>query len=268
MNASAQPATLGERLSLTGKTALVTGASRGIGAAIARELDAAGARVALSARRKDDLAALAATLQHDPVVLPADLSTTDAATELASAAIDALGSVDVLVNNAGIALGLGPAQFLTPAIVDELFAVNVRSSMLLAGLLADHMTGHGGGSIVNVASGVAGTGVPYTAAYTATKGALESMARALAAEWGPSGVRVNTVRPGIVDTDMGAFIMADEHTHAFYNGQVPLGRVARPEEVAHLVAFLASPAAGYITAQSFDIDGGWGATRSLLPPSA
>ena len=198
-------------------------------------------------------------------MLPADLSSADAAAGLASAAIDRLGSVDVLVNNAGTALGVGPTPLLTPAVFDELFAVNVRSSLLLAGLLGDHMGRRGGGSIVNIASVVATIGSSYTALYTATKGALESITRALAAEWGPAGVRINTVNPGIVDTDMGAFVTSDSSSLEYYQQQVPLGRVGQPDEIADLVTFLVSPAGGYITGQTFVIDGGWSTTKTVLP---
>lgn len=257
------PAALAARLSLTGRTALVTGASRGIGAAVARRLDASGARVALSARNRADLEAVAATLTHDPVVLPADLLAPAAAADLAAAAIAALGGVDVLVNNAGAILGTGPSSALTATAVDELFAVNVRSALLLSGVLAEHMAGRGGGSVVNVSSVVGTVGVGYTALYSATKGALTAATRSLAAEWGPAGVRVNAVRPGIVDTDMGAFVTTDPAAAARYHAQVPLGRVAQPDEVADLVAFLASPAAAYITAEDVLIDGGWASTQAL-----
>jgi short-subunit dehydrogenase len=178
---------LASRVSLDGKTALVTGASRGIGAAIARRLDASGVRVALSARTEDDLKALAGALSNDPVVLPADLVLPDAARQLAEAAIAELGVVDVLVNNAGTFAGAGPTSMLSTADADTVLAVNVRAALQLAGILGQHMAGNGGGSIVNLASVVARTAAPYTALYTASKGALDAATRSLAAEWGAAG---------------------------------------------------------------------------------
>jgi NAD(P)-dependent dehydrogenase (short-subunit alcohol dehydrogenase family) len=254
---------LANRVNLEGRTALVTGASRGIGAAVARRLDASGVRVALSARSEADLKAVAAGLANDPVVLPADLALPDSAGQLAAAALSELGAVDVLVNNAGAFAGGGPTSLLQTADADAVLAVNVRAALQLAGLIGAHMAERGGGSIVNLASVVATTTTPYTALYTASKGALAGATRALAAEWGAAGVRVNSVSPGIVDTDMGAFVTTDPEVHARYTSQVPLGRVATVDDVADLVAFLASPAAAYVNAADIVLDGGWGSTRSM-----
>ncbi len=254
---------------LLGRTALVTGASRGIGAAVARRLDAAGARVALAARSGGDLRAVAGALRHDPVVLEADLADAAAAAELASRAIGALGGrVDVLVGNAGVFAGAGPSGALTAGAVDELFAVNVRPALLLGGALAAHMAERGGGSIVNVSSAAATRGTPFAAAYTATKGALDAATRALAAEHGPAGVRVNAVLPGITETSMTGGLFGDPQAAAFYTGRVALGRMGRPEDVAEVVAFLASDAARYVTAQTIRVDGGWADTGAILPPPA
>jgi NAD(P)-dependent dehydrogenase (short-subunit alcohol dehydrogenase family) len=253
---------LAQRVSLRGKTALVTGASRGIGEAVARRLDASGVRVALSARSEEGLKAVAATLSNDPVVLPADLALPHTAGTLAASAIAELGSVDVLVNNAGVFAGGGPTSQLSSADADALLGLNVRAALQLAGRIGEHMAGRGGGSIINLASVVATTAPPYTALYTASKGALEAATRALAGEWGAAGVRVNAVSPGIVDTDMGAFVTTDPDAHARYNSNVPLGRVASPDDVADLVAFLASPAASYINASNVLLDGGWATTSA------
>jgi NAD(P)-dependent dehydrogenase (short-subunit alcohol dehydrogenase family) len=267
MSTSVTDSQLGGRLSLDGRTALVTGASRGIGAAIARRLDDLGARVALVGRTEPDLTAVAKSLRHDPVILPTDLGAADAAADVIEQATAALGGIGILVNNAGIAAGFGPSHVVTPAIVDEGFHVNVRSALVLAGTLAERMAARGGGAIVNISSAVAATGVPYAAVYAASKAALDGMTTSLAAEWGPAGVRVNSVRPGVIDTDMGAFVAAAPRTRDYYNGFVPLRRVGTTDDVADLVAFLVSDAAAYITGQHITVDGGWAATSPVFPPA-
>src|SRR5947209_9754011 len=192
-----------DRFSLEGRTALVTGASRGIGAAAARALDDAGARVALVARGHERLMALGNELRHDPVVVVADLGDVDAPGAVARQVLDALGSVDVLVNNAAAAARLATVD-TDATVIDELLAVNVRAPLLLIAALVPSMTERGRGSIVNLSSvsGLAGT--PRRAAYAASKGALDAATRSLAIELGPSGIRVNSVAPGVVDTALWA----------------------------------------------------------------
>lgn len=260
MNTSTSSYLLADRISLVGRGALVTGASRGIGAAIARTLDAAGARVAVTGRSREDLERVAASL-NDPIVLPTDLSRPEAAAELAEAAITGLGRVDVLINNAGQSAG-GPTGDLSAAVVDELFAVNVRQALILAGRLAAHTGDHGGGSIVTIASTLGVFGIPGSAVYGATKAALVAATRSLAAEWGAHGVRVNAVSPGVVETDMSAIWTRDPEVLADYNRQVPLGRVGQVGDVADVVAFLASPAAAYVNAQNIVVDGGFTTSRN------
>ena len=189
--------------SLDGRTALVTGASRGIGAAIARALDGAGARVALAARDTEALAAVAAELRNEPVVLPVDLAHPEAPAELARRGLAALGGVDVLVNNAALA-AREPTRDLDAELIDRLHAVNVRAPLLLIAALLPSMEAAGRGSIVNLSSVSAVVGTPRRAAYAATKGALDAATRSLARELGPAGIRVNAVAPGVVDTDLWA----------------------------------------------------------------
>ncbi len=185
--------------SLEGRTALVTGASRGIGAATARALDHAGAHVAIVARGGEELLALARELEHDPVVVVADLGDADAPAAVARQALDALGRVDVLVNNAAAAARLATVD-TDVTLIDELLAINVRAPLLLIAALLPSMVERGAGSIVNLSSVSGLVGTPRRAAYAASKGALDAATRSLAIELGPAGIRVNSVAPGVVDT--------------------------------------------------------------------
>jgi len=251
-----------EHLPLAGRTALVTGASRGIGAAAARALDRAGARVALTARGAGELRAVAAELGRDPVVVVADLAEAEAPAAVAAQALDALGGVDVLVNNAAVAARLATAD-TDAALIDGLLAVNVRAPLLLIAALVGAMTARGGGSIVNLSSVSGLVGTPRRAAYAASKGALDAATRSLAIELGPVGIRVNAVAPGVVDTALWARNKTVPGVVAAIEAQTPLRRWATPEDIADVIVFLASDAARFITGETIAADGGMARTLDL-----
>jgi NAD(P)-dependent dehydrogenase (short-subunit alcohol dehydrogenase family) len=244
-----------DRFGLQGRHALVTGASRGIGAGIAAALDQAGARVALLARDRDRLEAVAAGLAHDPVVVVADLADPAGPATAAGAALDALGSVDILVNNAAAGARL-PTLELDADLIDGLHAVNVRAPLLLIAALLPSMLEQGMGSIINLSSVSGVVGTPRRAAYAATKGAVDAFTRSLAMELGPQGIRVNSVAPGVVDTDLWARNKAIPGVVEQIEAQTPLRRWSTPEDIAGVVVFLASDAARFITGETICADGG------------
>jgi NAD(P)-dependent dehydrogenase (short-subunit alcohol dehydrogenase family) len=249
---------------LTGRTALVTGASRGIGRAIAVALDRAGARVAVSARSADELRDLAGELQHQPVVLTADLARPESPGELGAAALEALGGLDVLVNNAGVGRRKD-SHTLTGEDIDWMLAVNVRAPLLLCAAVLPAMVARGRGSIVNITSVSGVVGAPRRAAYAATKGGMDAATRALAMEYGPHGVRVNAVAPGVVRTDMWHTELARDGIEDQVTGLTALRALSTPEDVADVVVFLASDAARYITGETISADGGLARTLNLHP---
>jgi len=247
------------------RTALVTGAGRGIGAAIAQALDEAGHRVALVARTRTALDEVAATLSNDPVVIVADLGTHEGPPAAVAAALEAFGGrLDVLVNNAGMALRK-PSDEVTATEIDELFAVNVRAALLTCSTALPTMVAAGCGSIINISSISGRRGAPRRSVYAATKAALDGMTRSLAMEFGPSGIRVNAVAPGVVETAMWAENLAKPGVADAVMGVIPTRRLSRPEEVAAVVAFLASDAASAITGEVISADGGMNSTLNLWP---
>lgn len=244
---------------LTGTTAVVTGGGRGIGAAISRMLSTSGAHVVLVGRDETTLEQHAADLPGPSTVLRADLAAPAAAEQLVGEVVDRRGGADVLVNNAGAMTG-GPSDRITEDELDRVHALNVRAPMLLAGRFARIMADRGSGAIVNLSSTLAARGTAGTAVYAASKGAVESATRALAAEWSPTGVRVNAVSAGLTRSDMARVVTDNADSTRRYLDSVPADRIGEPEEVAELVHFLACPSGSYITGQVLGVDGGWTGT--------
>jgi NAD(P)-dependent dehydrogenase (short-subunit alcohol dehydrogenase family) len=250
---------------LDGRTALVTGASRGIGAAIARALDRAGARVALVARDGEALREVAGELRHDPLVIQADRSDPEAPTTAAGQALHAFdGRCDVLVNNAGAALR-SDSHTVTTAELDWLWQLNVRAALLVNAAVLPSMTARGSGSIVNISSISGRRGAPRRSAYAATKAALDGITRTVAMEYGPRGVRANSVAPGVVETEMWRANLTRPGVAEAVLGVIPTRRLSTPEEVADVVVFLASDASRAITGEVISADGGIHGTVNLWP---
>ena len=244
---------------LTGRSALVTGASRGIGRAVAVGLAAAGADVVLSGR---DLAALEQTRQdveatgRRAVVLPADVTDPQACVRLVEDAVAALGDLDVLVNNAGGSSYMGAFTDLRFSGWEKTMRLNVDSIVHLSQAAGRHMVARGSGSVINVASTAGLKATPLLAAYGASKAAVISLTRTCASEWGASGVRVNALCPGWTRTDLNADLWGGpDGGHAFVAGQA-LQRWADVQEMVGPVVFLASDASSYMTGQVLVVDGG------------
>lgn len=248
--------------SLDGRSALVTGASRGIGAAIARALDGAGARVALAARSKSSLEAVADELTNESAVLVGDLADPTIPTRLADEASEQLGDIDILVNNAAIGARLS-IDDLDAGLIDQLYAVNVRAPLLLVSRIAQSMRQNRRGVIISVSSLSGILGTPRRAAYAATKGAIDAATRSLAIELGPDGIRVNAVAPGVVDTALWAKNKAIPGVVEQVERQTPLRRWSVPSDIADVVVFLASDAARFVTGETLSVDGGMAKTLDL-----
>jgi NAD(P)-dependent dehydrogenase (short-subunit alcohol dehydrogenase family) len=246
-------------IDLAGRTALVTGASRGIGWEVAMGLAAAGAGVVGLARSERDLAALGGEIEAgggEFLPLIADISSVERLADAAEAAWNWHAGVDILVNVAGIIIREAEPPFVTPEQWDSTFAVNLRGPFFLCQELGRRMLAGGGGSIINVAS-IAGEVVTRaTVPYQASKAALLQLTRALAVRWAPT-VRVNAVSPGYIRTNLNAALLDQSDLGSYVRDRTPLGRVGTPEDVRGAVIFLASPAAVYVTGHNLVVDGGW-----------
>lgn len=247
---------------LTGKTALITGASSGIGAACAAAFNAAGADLILSGRDQAKLEAVAAPLRN-ATLIATDLAKSGEPERLAQAA-EAVAPVDILVASAGAGVTKRSSR-LSEAEIDEMFALNARGMIVLAGRLAEKMAGRDGGSIVTLSSVVASLGTPFQTGYAASKGAVEAATRSLAREFGPSGVRVNAIAPGLIANEMWGDRIDNPDILGPAADRVTLRRWGDSNTVAMAALFLASDAASYITGHLLAVDGGLFRTGDLLP---
>ena len=238
---------------LSGKTALVTGASGGIGAAVARVLHGAGATVALHGTRAERLEALAGELGQRAHVTPADLSDRAAAEGLAKQAAGAMGGLDILVNNAGLTRD-NLFMRMSADEWDRVLEVNLTAAFLLSKAVLRGMMKARWGRIVNVTSVVGHTGNPGQGNYAAAKAGLAAMSKSLAAEVASRGITVNCVAPGFIETAMTDKLNDEQKGRIM--GQIPAGRMGTPEDCAAAVLYLASGEAAYVTGQTLHVNGG------------
>jgi NAD(P)-dependent dehydrogenase (short-subunit alcohol dehydrogenase family) len=244
---------------LTGKNAFVTGASRGIGRSIAVALAGAGADVALVARSESGLAGTAAditALGRKAVILPADVTSQDAVAAAVAAAIDQLGHVDVVVNNAGGSNFMAAFLDLRLSGWEKLMRLNLDSAVYVCHAIGGHLMERGEGSVINVASVAGMMGSPLLSPYGAAKAGLVSLTKSLAVEWGTTGVRVNALCPGWTATDLNRNLWDDPVSGPATVATVPMQRWGRAEEMAGPAVFLASAASSYMTGQVLVVDGG------------
>ncbi len=239
---------------LSGKSAIVTGSTRGIGRAIAEVLIAQGARVVISSEDAEDTTHSAAELGQPGIAC--DVADDAALVRLVDSALGQLGGIDVLVCNAGITGQAGPFADIDMDDYARVMAINLRSQVVLTGLALPHIAARGGGAAVLIASlsGLRGNG--RINAYALAKAGVAQLARNLAVEWGPKHVRVNAVSPGFIATELSGPLLADEAFMARRMAQTPLRRPGTPQEVAGAAVFLASSAGAFVTGHNLVVDGG------------
>ena len=245
---------------LTGKVAIVTGGTRGLGRAMAEGLAEAGAAVAVNSRKPEACEAAAAEIARDSgaetMAAPCHVSEWDALPALVDAVMDRFGRIDILINNAGINPVATPIAEMTEAYWDKLQSVNLKGPLRLSQLCAPRMAEGGGGSIVNVLTVGAYIGGAGMSPYASSKAALRTLTKVMAQEWAGIGVRVNAIAPGSFDTDM---LRGAAHIPGFLEGSANLSfqkRVAEPSEIKGAAVYLASPASSFVTGTVLAVHGG------------
>jgi NAD(P)-dependent dehydrogenase (short-subunit alcohol dehydrogenase family) len=244
---------------LKGKVAVVTGSSRGIGRAAAEAMAELGARVVVSSRKAEPCEEVAKGIRAkggDAIVIPCNIGRKDEVEALVNRTTKELGPVDILVCNAAVNPHYGPLQQISDEAFDKIMGSNVKSNLWLCNLAIPGMAARGGGSVIIVSSIGGLRGSEVIGAYNISKSADFGLARSLAVEWGPKNVRVNCVAPGLIKTDFARALWEDPKSLEFRNQRTPLRRIGAPEEVGGVIAFLASPAAGFITGEILVVDGG------------
>ena len=251
---------MAELFDLKGKTAIVTGASSGLGVTFAQALAEAGANLEITARRLDKLSQVAVDLRKLGVKARAfqcDVSNEDQVKALLSDTVGTFGRVDVIVNNAGVA-AMSPATEISLEDWNRVVSINLTGTFLCAREAAKRMMRQREGKIINIASIYGAVGDVFPASpYYATKGAVVNLTRDLAVEWAPFNIHVNAIAPGFFPSEMTEGIFRDPHYLEYINKQTPLGRTGTSEDLKGAVVYLASPASNYVTGQTIFVDGGW-----------
>ncbi len=251
---------LDKLFNLEGKVALVTGASRGIGRAIAKVLARAGALVNMVSRKGDLLAQLQKEIWGEggnSCYHVANVASRGEMEEVFKEVRERHGHLHILVNNAGVSPHYLPFHETAQKDWDKMLAVNLKGTFYASYLAFPLLKAAGRGAVVNVSSIGGLIGLPRVAVYTATKGALTTFTKTLAVEWAPCGIRVNALCPGFIETDMTSGISRNEGLREELMARIPLARFGRPEEVAYATLFMVSPAASYMTGHCLVVDGGW-----------
>jgi len=250
---------LRERFSLHGRTALVTGGSRGIGRAIALGFAEHGADLVLTSRKQEGLAAVAKEVEalgRRAEVIPANMSRPDDVAALADA-VEARGlAIDVLVNNAATNPAMGPLVSLDPGAWQKVMDTNLTGPLLLVQRIVPDMIGRGSGVVINIASNGGIRPAPMIGAYSVSKAALIHLTKCLALELGPRGIRVNAIAPGLTETHFAGALFRPEAGYERFVETTPLRRHAQPEEIAGAALLLASDAGSYATGETIVLDGG------------
>jgi NAD(P)-dependent dehydrogenase (short-subunit alcohol dehydrogenase family) len=250
---------MSELFSLSGKVALVTGGTRGIGLAIAQEYARAGAQLIISSESPADCQRTVEKLIASgfaAIALPANLNDREAVEALATRVLEQFGRIDVLACNAGVAPHLGPISGADDADWELTMTVNLRSTLWLTSALLPAMAAQGGGSVIFMASIAGVRGNKGLGLYGLSKAGLAQLARNLAVEWGPSNIRVNAISPGLIQTEFARSLTDQPQVLERRLALTPLRRVGLPEEIAALALLLAAPGGAFITGQNIIIDGG------------
>ncbi|QDT98454.1 SDR family NAD(P)-dependent oxidoreductase [Gimesia aquarii] len=247
------------RFSVKGKTALVTGASRGIGAEIAMNLAQAGAEVLITARHHDDLIQVCEKIRSIGSrceAIEADLISINGVEEVAQKAFEFFSTIDILVNNAGT-IEVAPFWETTVEDWDQMQAVNLRAPFILSKILSEPMRAQKQGKIINISSVAGIAALAGHAAYSASKGGLNQLTKVMAAELGPFNIQCNAVAPTVILTELGQKVWGSPEKGEPMKDKIPLHRFGKPLEVADLVLYLASPASDMMTGQVIALDGGY-----------
>jgi NAD(P)-dependent dehydrogenase (short-subunit alcohol dehydrogenase family) len=244
---------------LSGKVAIVTGASRGIGQSIAETLAQAGAKVVIASRKQEDLEKVAASIKEaggESLPVAAHTGKKDTLTALVQKTVDTYGRLDILINNAATNPHFGTLLDAEDSLWQKTIEVNVMGNVWLCQAAVPHMRAAGGGKIVNIASIVGLNPGRFQGIYSATKAAVISLTKTLAMELGSENIQVNAIAPGLVQTKFAQVLWESESMMEVVKARTPLGRIGQPEEIAGLALWLSSPASSFTTGSVFVVDGG------------